>query len=125
MKSFPPELIFVLIFAAVLVVKFLMEKAARLRRAGSRPQPPPEDDEIAESEWNAARIAVLPPSQPQQEPAWMARRGDATPVASAHPRRRLRVARQALFGARWDLQEAIVVATILGRCRADEPHDIK
>ena len=37
MKGFPPELIYILVFVAILLVKFLMEKAARLRQAGLPP----------------------------------------------------------------------------------------
>jgi hypothetical protein len=122
MKSFPPELIYILIFGAILIVKFLMERAARLRQAGLPPLEPPED-EIPEAEWNAAQMAAVPSPQPAL--GLVHRRRDGAAAAPPPARTRLRLARQSLFGARWDMQEAIVVATILGRCRADEPHDIR
>lgn len=120
MRGFPPELLFILVFGVFLLLKFLKQKAARQRRPGA-PAPEPQEDEIAETEWSAA-----PEAQgftPQPAPRAVPQRRAAAPAAPAHPRTRLRVARQSLFGARWDVQEAVVVATILGRCRADEPHD--
>ena len=122
MRGFPPELIFILVFGALLLVKILKEKAARLRQART-PLPEPPEDEISETEWNAAQVAPAPGPQPAQ--GLVHQRRTAVPAAPAPPRTRLRVARQSLFGARWDMQEAVVVATILGRCRADEPHDIR
>ena len=40
-------------------------------------------------------------------------------------RRGRRFARRSLFANRRKVQDAFVVAAILGRCRADEPHDIR
>jgi hypothetical protein len=122
MRGFPPELVFIFFVGAFLLLKFLKHKAAR-QRQGASPPPDPPEDEIPETEWNAAPVASAPRPQPAQ--GWVPQRRDVAPAAPAQARSRLRVARQSLFGARWDVQEAVVVATILGRCRADEPHDIR
>ncbi|MDP1717671.1 MAG: hypothetical protein Q8L40_06310, partial [Burkholderiales bacterium] len=44
-------------------------------------------------------------------------------IAAAHPERRF--SRRSLMRTRRDVQNAIVIATILGPCRAFEPHDIR
>lgn len=132
MKGFPPELIYILIFGAVLLFNFLMQKAARRQQEEAAKNAPP-DEEIPEEEWNAAQVAAtamaMPTPRPEPEEVLAHRRRVAAQVPVPPPMtrdgRRLRVARQALFGARWDIQEAVVVATILGRCRADEPHEVR
>jgi hypothetical protein len=50
-------------------------------------------------------------------------RNDA-PRTSLAPRRR-RFSRGALMGNRREVQNAVVIATILGPCRTFEPHDIR
>lgn len=125
MKGFPPELIYILIFGAVLLFNFVMQKAARRQQEEAARNAPPEE-EIPEEEWNAAAVAAAVRPEPQE--VLVHRRSVTAPVAQApqaHASKRLRVARQALFGKRWDIQEAIVVSTILGRCRADEPHEVR
>lgn len=125
MKGFPPELVYVLIFGAVLLFNFLMQKAAK-RQQEEAARNAPVEEEIPEEEWNPAPVVAS--VRPEPEEVLVHRRSVAAPAAAApttQPRRRLRVARQSLLGARWDIQEAVVVATILGRCRADEPHDVR
>jgi hypothetical protein len=39
-------------------------------------------------------------------------------------RSKQRFSRQSLMGTRRDVQNAIVIATIVGPCRAFEPHDV-
>lgn len=125
MKGFPPELVYVLIFGAVLLFNFLMQKAAR-RQQEAAARNEPAEEEIPEEEWRAAPVAAAMVRHEPEEV--LAHRRDVTasvPAPAARTSKRLRVARQSLFGARWDIQEAVVVATILGRCRADEPHDLR
>ena len=131
MKGFPAELVYLLIFGAVMLFNFLMQKAVK-RQQEEAARNAPVEEEIPEEEWNAAPAAATPmlTSMPRPEPDEVAahrRRvaAEAAPPPKARDRTRLRVARQALFGARWDVQEAVVVATILGRCRAEEPHDVR
>ena len=125
MRDFPPELIYVLIIGAVLLFNLVMQKAARQRQEQAAKNAPVEQ-EIPEEQWSAAPVTAA--VKPEPEEVLVHRRRIAAPAAPP-PRtqagKRLRVARQALFGDRWDVQEAVVVATILGRCRADEPHDVR
>jgi hypothetical protein len=125
MKGLPPVLLYLLIFGAVVAFNFLLQKAAKRQRAEAAKNAPIEQ-EIPEEEWNAAPAAVM--VRPEPEEVIALRHRVAAPVAPAPKKpagKRLRVARQSLFGERWDVQEAVVVATILGRCRADEPHEIR
>jgi hypothetical protein len=50
-------------------------------------------------------------------------RNDA-PLTSLLPRQR-RFSKGALMGSRREVQNAVVIATMLGPCRAFEPHDIR
>ena len=131
MKGFPVELVYLLIFGAVLLFNFLMQKAVK-RQQEEAARNAPVEEEIAEEEWRAAPAApaLTLTSMPRPEPDQVAAHRRRVAAAAALPpmareHKRLRVARQALFGARWDVQEAVVVATILGRCRADEPLDVR
>jgi hypothetical protein len=118
MRGFPPELIYVLIFIGALLVQYLVKRRA------SREPPEPEQDEPAAPApheisadsaglQQAASTAGLPQrlSVDQRDPA------SAAPPARA----RRRFARQLLMGTRRDAQNALVIATILGPCRALEP----
>ncbi len=128
MKGFPPELVYLLIFGAVLLFNFLMQKAAR-RQQEEAAKNAPVEEEIPEEEWNPAPVITAVRPEPEEVLAHRRRVAAPAELAATPPMtqagKRLRVARQALFGKRWDIQEAVVVATILGRCRADEPHEVR
>ena len=125
MKDFPPELIYILIFGAVLLFNFVMQKAARQRQQEAA-QNEPMEEEIPEEVWRGTQPApVQLPALAQYDALRRRAEVSTVPPAVSPARSRLRVARQSLFGARWDMQEAVVVATILGRCRADEQHDVR
>ncbi len=120
MKSLPPELIFVLVFVGIFLFQ-LLTKRRRMQRPqepGQDPREAPTDDEMspdtAELEqdsplaWGSSRASVVPRERPE-----------APPAPRARPRRRF--ARQTLMGTRRDVQNAVVIATILGPCRALDP----
>ena len=121
MRGFPPELLYLLIFIGVVLFQFLMK-----RRTSQGPQEPPQDDddvvqvpdeipdELARLE-RATRMVWSPPHAPAEPPA--RREIPAAPRARA-PRR---FSRQALMGTQRDVQNAVVIAAILGPCRALEP----
>ena len=119
MKGFPFELILVLLFGAAMLFNALMQKAAKRQQAEAA-QDEPEPEEIPEEVWRAQSAAVLPPSVSAVMPQ---RRAEAPPVSTARPRRRF--ARQTLLGSRRKVQDAFVLAAILGPCRGDEPHEIR
>lgn len=131
MKSFPPELIYVLIFGAILLFNYLVQKAAKRRQAelpqDERPQdelPPdelPQDEPLSET-WGRASPTptVFQLRAASVEPVG---RSEAPTASSARPRRRF--SRRSLMGTRRGVQNAIVIAAILGPCRAFEQHDVR
>jgi hypothetical protein len=124
MKSFPTELIYLLIIGAILLLNYVAQQAAKRRQSELPPDEPSQDepsqDEPLPDIWRRAPPApeALPVSAASVEPV---RRSEAPTASSARPRRRF--ARRSLMGTRRDVQNAFVIATILGRCRADEPYD--
>ena len=116
MKGLPEELIYVLIFGAILLFQYL------IKRFGPQQQPPsPQDEpdpELPEQE------QATPETSPVSTASDIRFGRSGAPSASiAFPERRF--SRRALLGNRRDVQNAIVIATILGPCRAFEPHDIR
>ncbi len=121
MKGLPFELLFILFIGALVLYNFIKQRAAELRP----PEPTqgePEPDDIPETLWGRDpqdATTRTDPAAPVLAPRRMSAAADtATPVD-----RRRRFDRQALLGTRGRVQDAFVVATILGRCRADEPHE--
>lgn len=111
LKDLPQELVYGLLFAGVMILQYL------IKRFGPQPEaaPPPRvepDEEIAEPV--AAAPALKPTDIRFGKPA-------ARPMATRVARPCF--ARDALIGDRRAVQNAIVVATILGPCRADQPHE--
>ena len=120
MNSAPAELLYALLFAAVLLVQYLM------KRFGGQPQP---DDALQEAPvpeaQPAEREASVPeswgrvPEVPLAAAQWAAPL-EAPAVGAAMPRRRS-ASRSLLTGR--NLQRAVVGMTLLGPCRAQEPHE--
>jgi len=126
MKGLPTELLYLLIFAGVLLFNFFTQQAARRRRAEAR-QEEEEQDALQEELPPEERIADFwGQSQQTQEallaPVRAAEPIDRTEVPIVSPvRRRKRFSKASLLGTRQDIRNAIVIATILGPCRALEP----
>ena len=117
MQGVPSELLYVLLFGAFLLFNFVMQKAAR-RRQAEVAQNQPEPEEIPEEEWRGSAADLQPPAT-----AVAAQRRGA-PSAAAPMQARRRFSRHALLGTRRQVQDAYVVATILGPCRGDQPDQI-
>lgn len=120
MRGLPIELLLLVLFGAFALFNILMQRAARRRRAEAAqqeplPGSPQERDEDAEE---AAPTPATP--TPVARPRPQVQRAAPPPQA---PRRRF--ARQTLFATPRHVQDAFVVAAILGRCRADEPHELR
>ena len=124
MKNIPQEVIYVLIFAAILLFQYLMRRGAR-----QEPQDSAQDalalensDEMpAEThEWGPAAPAASSLSRASVDPL---RRPESPTALSAAPRRRFD--RRSLMGNKREVQNAIVIAAILGPCRAFEPHEVR
>ena len=119
MKNLPEELIYVLIFAAILLFQYVMKRFGPQQQPQS-PQDEPDPD-----------IPEQAPAAPEISPVstWSDirfGRSEAPGASFALPQRRSRrFSRSALMGTKRDVQNAIVIATILGPCRAFEPHDVR
>jgi hypothetical protein len=114
MDKFPQELVFALIFGAVLLVRFLFKHLRkRAPQADADAEAGPEPDSLTEGPTAAAAPQLTRPVP-------------APPRAVAAPLRRdaRRFSRRSLMGSRRAVQDAIVAAAILGPCRAYRPHDI-
>ena len=116
MNSFSTELLYVLIFAAILLLQYLM------KRFGPQPQQQSSQDE-PEPEFPEQEQAI-------PETSWVStasdmRFGRAKARSASAPLLRRRFARRSLMGTKQEVQNAIVIATILGPCRAFEPHDVR
>ena len=116
MKGIPEELIYFLMIGAVLLVQYL------IKRFGPQPQPPsPQEEPIPEiPEREQAAPGVSPVSAASD--TRFGRSGSPS-ASTTLPQRRF--SRKALMGTKRDAQNAIVIATILGPCRAFEPHDVR
>ncbi|HUG26156.1 hypothetical protein [Piscinibacter sp.] len=123
MRGFPPELFYVLFFIGILVFQFLMK-----RRAGRGQQAPTQDDdddappayEVSQDLGELMRsLPLIRSPAPSAATVETRRRPEPATPARARPPRRF--ARQSLFSNRRDVQNAVVIATILGPCRALEP----
>ncbi|MBI2292833.1 MAG: hypothetical protein HYU73_21450 [Betaproteobacteria bacterium] len=130
MKNIPEELIYVLIFGAILLFQYLMKRFGPQQQPDEAPQeaPLPQEKPAAQEEflpdlWGRA------PAVPAVSPVAAASdirfgRSEAPGATDTLPgRRSRRFSRSALMGNRREVQNAIVIATILGPCRAYEPHD--
>jgi hypothetical protein len=125
----PEDLIVFLLFAAFVLAQILRNwrrKKAR-REAGPPVATGPADMQTqaeaeAEAEWDSAT-----PVPPAWTPALVEGPRPTPPpqALQVHERPRAkRFTRRTLMGDRRSLQDAIVVATILGPCRARQPRDI-
>jgi len=116
MKSIPPEVVYALLFAGIILFQYIMK-----RFAPPAPQPAP----LAEfPEDIPEEIQAIPKARAERSKAaaQFGRTGARSPAA---PRSKRRFSRQALMGSRQAVQNAIVIATILGPCRANEQHDVR
>lgn len=115
MMNLPEELIYGLIFGAVLLFQYVMKRFAPKQK----PQPlSPQYETIPEIE--EQQLAGLDSSPGSRE---LDTRFGRSPQQTATPARgRHRYSRKVLLANRRDVQNSIVVATIIGPCRAFEPH---
>ncbi|EXI65460.1 MAG TPA: hypothetical protein PK440_09125 [Candidatus Accumulibacter phosphatis] len=119
MKGIPQDLIFFLIFGAIVLFQILRAQWRRRRvrsPAAATPAPPAEEAEPEPAP--LPRTASLP-----EVPRATTERVRTLPVSisgEAH-----RFSRRALLGSRRSMQSAIVIAAILQPCRARRPHEVE
>jgi hypothetical protein len=116
MKGLPAELFYVLAVAAYLLFRYIKNRLGQQAQPDSAQHERLEDvsDEVKETPRapSASIVGVGPFSR------------TAAPSASA-PLPQRRFARRSLMGSKLEVQNAIVIATVLGPCRAFEPHDVR
>ena len=116
MKGLPEELIYVLIFAAILLFQYLKERFGPQKQQQSpQDEPDPESPEQAQATAETSPVSTLSDI----------RFGRAGAPSASSPLPRGRFSRRALMGTKREVQNAIVIATILGPCRAFEAYDTR
>ena len=119
MRNLPPELMYVVLFFAVVLFQYLMK-----RRSTPEPREAPEveqvDDWQADAESALPIVNILQAAWPVPHASLEQARPDLTSAISyaGAPRR---FSRQSLLRTRRDVQNAVVIAAILGPCRALQP----
>jgi hypothetical protein len=125
MNNLPFDLLLGLVVALFFLYQYVMQRirASRQQQRDPPDELPPgplEQREAAQWQWElratAAPLVMPAKTAPEHRPE----RREA-PVT----RRRRRFSRNALFGDQQKLQNAVVIAAIVGPCRAVEPHDIR
>ena len=116
MNSLPTELIYVLVVGAIVLFQYLM------KRFGPQEQQEPAQDELLPQMPEEVKEAPAAYSVSSVDVGYFGR--TAAPRAlTALPRRRF--SRKSLMGNKREVQNAIVIAAILGPCRTFEPHDVR
>ena len=114
MKGLPEELIYVLVFAAILLFQYLMKRFGPQEQQQS-PQDEPDPESAAQATLETPPVSTLSDI----------RFGRAGAPSASSPLPRGRFSRRALMGTKREVQNAIVIATILGPCRAFEAYDTR
>ena len=118
MNSLPVELLYGLFFGVVLLVQYLMKRYGPQEQE----QPPPP---LSESDPELPTREQAP-AQVFQAAADADVRFDRSAAPGSSPAlAERRFSRRALMGNRRDVQNAVVIAAILGPCRAFEPHEVR
>lgn len=123
MKDIPEELLYVLMFLAVVLFQYLMKRFG--------PQAPEDDpawderpSQIPDEAADNAATAVAATTAAFWASGMATGFPDRSVASCAAPAKR-RFSRTSLMGSRRAMQNAVVIATILGPCRAFEPHDVR
>lgn len=113
-------LVYALIFAGIMLVNYLLQRFVKRAQQAPTPEPPPQEDEAPpETLWGRAPQASAEPAMPTERVG----RTVAAGVSPARPDQRFGA--RALFRSRQDIRHAVVVMTVLGPCRAQEPPSIR
>jgi hypothetical protein len=109
-------LVYALVFVGIVLVNYLLQRFARRGQQVPVPELPREEGDEAEtppeSLWGRA---------PQAVTAMPERAGRMAPASAAAAGAGRRTRAEALFRSREDIRRAVVVMTVLGPCRAQEP----
>ncbi len=116
MDRFPTELMYVVVFAVIVLFQYLMKRFVQ-----REPQDSPPAEVFQQVPEN---LNEVPAASSASGLAWGYSGSNGAPgVPSPPPARRF--ARSSLLGTRREVQNAIVAAAILGPCHAYQPHDTR
>jgi hypothetical protein len=119
MKGLPEELIYALGFVALLLLQYLMKRfGPQQQQQQQQQQQSPQDEPDPEP---LEQVQATPQTSPVSALSDI-RFGQSGALRVSSPVPRARFSRMALMGTRREVQNAIAIATILGPCRAYEPH---
>ncbi|OGA13714.1 MAG: hypothetical protein A3G25_05435 [Betaproteobacteria bacterium RIFCSPLOWO2_12_FULL_63_13] len=122
MKDLPAELLYLIVFAVIVLFQLLTRRLAQPRR--QEPEPDVEEAEEHFEEVSTPQAPVNEIREPVPAPTPSVGHFGRTEAPSVPPARALRrFSRRSLLGDKRDVQNAIVIAAIVGPCRAFEPHD--
>ena len=116
MKSLPVELFYVLAFAAYLLFRYIKY------RFGQQVQ---QDSAQHERLQDVSEEVKETPAAPSVSSVGAGPFGRTEAPSASAPLPERRFSRRSLMGNKWEVQNAIVIATVLGPCRAFEPHDVR
>jgi hypothetical protein len=127
MNGISSEVLSILFFAAIVLGQLIMQQYRKRQAAKAPPPGVVPDDEMfmADDDDDLEGPGFDAPPRPHSPPVRHAHTHVASRHAQQHaaPRTIRRYSRRALLGSQRRVQDAVVVAAILGRCRAFEPHD--
>ena len=127
MKGVSFDLLFVLLFALIFLGQYVIQRI-RARKQQQRGAPeelaPEPDEQVSAAQWQW-ELPPAPTGTPVAMPAVIAPERRPEHRQAPVMRGRRRFSRNALFGDRRKLRDAVVIATVLGPCRAVQPHDIR
>ena len=127
MKSFPPELVYILLFAAIFLFQFLTKRIGKPEQQEPEQQEPEEQQDYGRDELFEqipAEVKAIPAAVPL--PGMAVGHFGRTEVQRASPvLAPRRFSRRSLLGTKREVQNAVVIAAIVGPCRAFEPHDTR
>lgn len=118
----PAELIYALVFAAILLLQYVMKRFGLLPTPDAEPQQAPPPQETAGHEAPQADRPGSAPSSPAASPAPPGRAALLGAPAATAATSTAGPASQ-LLGSRQDLRRAVLSMTVLGPCRALERPD--
>ena len=116
MQGLPTELIYVLLFAAIVLFQYMMKRLTPQPKQDPGPQEPfaQSTEEMEETPASSSVLGLAG-----------AHFGRAEAPSASVPLPRRRFSRKSLMGTKREVQNAMVIATLLGPCRAFEPHDVR
>ncbi len=114
MKGLPAELIYVLVAGAVMLFPYLLKRFGPQEQDAAQPERLARISEEVKEAPAASSVSTVAGGQ--------FGRAEAPSASSLLPGRRF--AKESLMGTRREVQNAIVIAAIVGPCRAFEPHHV-